>query len=59
MTQTPMTTREAVEEALYCMAYILTKDCQNYDERKNTLAAMRLLCQQYGLQVDRFTVEVA
>lgn len=47
---TPITTREAIREALQALATTGTQDCQR---------AAALLCEQYGFKMQEFFVEVA
>ena len=53
MTPTPMTTREAVEQALYALAF-RHQMALSSTKQKETIVAAQLLCELYGFKLEQF-----
>lgn len=54
MNQTPMTTREAIDEAMYCMVEQMSNGSTTEKGRDVIRSAMHLLCDTYGFKIDRY-----
>ena len=53
MTPTPITTREAVEQALYALAF-RHDIALGSTKREETFVAAQLLCELYGFKLEQF-----
>lgn len=54
MTQIQLTTREAVENAIYAMAEVHGNLQGQPETREELMASCKLLCELYGFKTDQF-----